>query len=388
MNKYTAIIPAAGIGSRFQSSLPKQYHVMNNGKLVLENSLSQLLREPRIVKIVIAVHSNDTFINSTALVQHPKVTVTTGGKTRTESVYNALKMAPESDFLVVHDAVRPVLKARDLQRILDYVDTHNRGAILASRSASTVKQQHCAEVKTLDRDSIWLAQTPQVFAKNALLQAIGADISYTDESSAMDAMGEKYHLMEGDASNLKITTPQDLLFANQCYFQQRSCCGTGFDVHAFDLKKTATDIVLGGVRVAAQHPLKAHSDGDVLLHAICDALLGCASLGDIGRHFADTDSQFKNIDSRVLLRRVAKMLVENRVKIQHLDATVIAQKPKIASYIESMCHTIALDLNLELSRVNVKATTTERLGFTGRSEGIAALATAIGQQGVAEGVGE
>jgi len=209
----------------------------------------------------------------------------------------------------------------------------------------------------------------------------------TDESSAIEHDGGKVNLIEGSALNIKVTRPEDLFIASEIIKQDKSKVvsqkgslqlfpriGSGFDVHAFG---EGDHIILGGVKIPYQNGLVAHSDGDVLLHALMDALLGALALGDIGFHFPDTDVKWKGANSREMLRTVRDKVVLQGFQISNIDTTIIAQSPKMSPHITQMQHYIAEDLSLDLNAVGIKATTTERLGFTGRKEGIACQATVM-----------
>jgi 2-C-methyl-D-erythritol 2,4-cyclodiphosphate synthase len=228
-------------------------------------------------------------------------------------------------------------------------------------------------VQTVDRAGLWAAQTPQLFPLHRLAHALKQATDVTDEASAMEQLGAKPRLVMGDWANRKYTYPED--------FQEREALtrqnpwprvGTGFDVHAL---VEGRPLIIGGVRIDHPRGLLGHSDADVLLHAISDAILGAAGLGDIGRHFPDTESQYKGADSRVLLRTVVERVHAEGFDVYQLDATIIAQAPKMSPHIAQMVMNIQADTQTEA--VNIKATTTEHLGFTGRQEGIAAQASAV-----------
>ena len=347
---------------------------MANNKTVLENSCRFLLESINIVKVIIALHKEDQYFKHTSLASNPKVITVVGGKTRAESVLKALQQAATEKWVLVHDAVRPLLSKTKLNELISTVIDNSQSAILATKCTSTAKLIESNTITTLNREQIWLAQTPQIFARTQLISALQKNLDCTDEASAMESLGVDYQLVTDYPSNIKITNSRDLDFANNIGFNKINCSGIGYDVHAFGKPIDKAFIVIGGVKIAYAKPLIAHSDGDVLLHSICDAMLGCAGLGDIGMHFADTAAKYKDIDSRLLLKKCQKLLQENQVSIANIDATIIAQAPKMQQHIIQMRSNIASDLNLEVAQVNIKATTTERLGFEGRKQGIATMA--------------
>jgi 2-C-methyl-D-erythritol 2,4-cyclodiphosphate synthase len=240
--------------------------------------------------------------------------------------------------------------------------------------------------QTLDRKTLWSAQTPQVFRLGSLIAAYEQDPTATDEASAIERAGGRVHLVQGDASNIKLTTPGDIVLMEALMTHPQSsqgkpsaagpaiAIGQGFDVHALT---TGRPLVLGGVEIPFEKGLAGHSDADVLLHAITDAILGAAGLGDIGRHFPDTDPAYRGADSRMLLREAVAKVAAKGWQVAQIDATVIAQQPKIAPYAETMVRSIADCVGAAEGCINIKGKTTEHLGFTGRGEGIAAQAVAM-----------
>jgi 2-C-methyl-D-erythritol 2,4-cyclodiphosphate synthase len=270
-----------------------------------------------------------------------------------------------------------------LDSLLDVVQDDEVGGLLAIPVADTLKRADSAQhvASTESREGLWQAQTPQMFRygilKDALTKSGGAP---TDEAQAVEALGLKPKLVTGQLRNLKITFPQDLALAEAILAcgsargEEMIRIGQGYDVHQL---VEGRKCIIGGVEIAHEKGLLGHSDADVLLHAICDAMLGALGLGDIGKHFPDTDANYKSVDSRNLLRHVVALLKSHGFALSNLDATIIAQDPKMAPHIETMCENIAIDCGVKRSQVNVKATTTEKLGFTGRGEGIAAEAVCL-----------
>jgi 2-C-methyl-D-erythritol 4-phosphate cytidylyltransferase/2-C-methyl-D-erythritol 2,4-cyclodiphosphate synthase len=392
-----AIVPAAGRGTRFTGSAagsaPKQYAPLL-GATVLEWSLRALLAEPRVHAVVVALAADDAHWPSVAArLQNPKLRTTLGGANRQDSVTNGLdalaEQAAADDWILVHDAARPCLNAADLRALLDALDAagpadgtaDSAGAVLAAPIVDTVKRELGDHVATVDRQGLWRALTPQVFAfaqlRHALKEATLAGIAVTDEAQAVERMGLRPTLVPGSPFNVKITRQEDLALASRILNMTESTpmrIGQGVDVHAFG---EGDHVVLGGVRIAHPKGVVAHSDGDVVIHALCDAILGAMGDGDIGQHFPDSDPRYRGADSRVFLRAVAARMHAAGLKLVNADVTVLAEAPRIAAYRAAMAANLCADLGVPAQLINIKATTTERLGFIGRGEGLAALASVL-----------
>jgi 2-C-methyl-D-erythritol 2,4-cyclodiphosphate synthase len=255
------------------------------------------------------------------------------------------------------------------------------GAVLAAPIVDTVKRELGDHVATVDRQGLWRALTPQVFAfaqlRHALKEAALAGIAVTDEAQAVERMGLRPALVPGSPFNVKITRLADLAMASNILKMTQEVpmrVGQGFDVHAFG---AGNHVMLGGVRIAHPQGVVAHSDGDVVIHALCDAVLGALGEGDIGRHFPDSDPKYRGADSRVFLREVAARMQAAGLRLVNADVTVLAEAPRIAAHRAAMAANLAADLGVPAQLINVKATTTERLGFIGRGEGLAALASVL-----------
>ena len=284
----------------------------------------------------------------------------------------------DDDWVLVHDAARPCLNAAQLDKLMDELADDAVGGLLAVPVADTLKRSDAMSrvERTESREGLWQAQTPQMFRYKLLVDALTAagGTAITDDAGAVEALGLHPKLVLSDVHNLKVTYPQDLALAElilraSTMTMNKTRIGQGFDVHQL---VAGRKLIIGGVTIPHDKGLLGHSDADVLLHAICDALLGAAALGDIGRHFSDTDPRYKNIDSRKLLREVCRLLEENHYQVVNIDATIIAEAPKMAPHIPAMIANIAQDLKLQAGEVNVKAKTAEKLGFIGRGEGIVA----------------
>ena len=388
MRRVWAIVPAAGSGARFAASAagsaPKQYAPLL-GATVLEWSLRMLLAEPRVHAVLVALAADDAHWPSVAAkLQSPKLRTTVGGVNRQDSVMNGLEalaaQAAADDWILVHDAARPCLNATDLRALLDSLGTA-AGAVLAAPIVDTVKRESGDRVATVDRQGLWRALTPQVFAfaqlRHALKEATHAGIVVTDEAQAVERMGLRPTLVQGSPFNVKVTRAEDLVVAARILTMTEGTpmrIGQGFDVHAFG---EGDHVVLGGVRIAHPKGVVAHSDGDVVIHALCDAILGAMGDGDIGQHFPDSDPKYRGADSRVFLRVVAARMQAAGLKLINADVTVLAEAPRIAAHRAAMAANLCTDLGISAQLINIKATTTERLGFIGRGEGLAALASVL-----------
>jgi 2-C-methyl-D-erythritol 2,4-cyclodiphosphate synthase len=401
-----AIVPAAGRGERFASSqphnLPKQYTALLGGT-VLEWSLRALLAEPRIHAIVVVLAAGDNhWPQVAAKLNSPKLLTAIGGAQRQDSVMSGLDLlssrAAADDWVLVHDAARPCLNSSDISALADALDNQPNagaanagavngsvsdvaGAVLAAPIVDTVRRVLPGGVETVDRTGLWRALTPQVFAfaplRRALQDAARAGVAVTDEAQAMERIGIRAVLVSGSPFNIKLTRAEDLGVAAGILKMGESShmrVGQGMDVHAFG---EGDHVVLGGVRIAHSQGVVAHSDGDVVIHALCDALLGAMGDGDIGQHFPDTDARYRGTDSRVFLRVVAERMKAAGLHLVNADITVLAEAPRVAAHRSAMAANLAHDLGAPVQLINIKATTTERLGFIGRKEGLAAMASVL-----------
>jgi 2-C-methyl-D-erythritol 4-phosphate cytidylyltransferase/2-C-methyl-D-erythritol 2,4-cyclodiphosphate synthase len=391
-----AIVPAAGRGERFAldkpHNLPKQYTQLL-GSSVLEWSLRALLAEPRIHAIVVVLAAGDShWPRVAAKLNSPKLLTTIGGAQRQDSVMNGLEFlasrAAADDWILVHDAARPCLSRSDIGALADALENKSNGsasdvagAVLAAPIVDTVRRVLPSGVETVDRAGLWRALTPQVFAfaqlRGALQDAARTGVAVTDEAQAMERIGIRASLVSGSPFNIKVTRAEDLAVAAGILRMGESSqmrVGQGMDVHAFG---EGDHVMLGGVRIANSQGVVAHSDGDVVIHALCDALLGAMGDGDIGQHFPDTEPRYRGADSRVFLRVVAERMQAAGLQLVNADITVLAEAPRIAAHRGAMAANLAADLQVSAAVINIKATTTERLGFIGRKEGLAAMASVL-----------
>jgi 2-C-methyl-D-erythritol 4-phosphate cytidylyltransferase / 2-C-methyl-D-erythritol 2,4-cyclodiphosphate synthase len=388
-----AVVPAAGRGERFEkpagaSHPPKQYAALA-GTTVLECSLRPLLSEPRIERVVVVLAADDARWSEHAP-RSGKLLTTLGGASRQDSVLAGLKKLREhaspEDWVLVHDAARPCLESADVAALITALEAGASGAVLAAPVVDTVKRADDGTVcETVDRSGLWRALTPQAFAlgelERALEDAARCNVGVTDESQAMERQGVRPMLVQGSPFNIKVTRAADLQVAARILqsaekrtMSGKMRIGQGFDVHTFG---DGDHVVLGGVSIAHDRGVIAHSDGDVVIHALCDALLGALGKGDIGRHFPDTDPRYRGADSRLFLRTVAAMVREAGYRLVNADVTVLAEAPRIAAHRDAMAANLARDLDVAPELINIKATTTERMGFVGRGEGLAAQAAVL-----------
>ena len=299
-----------------------------------------------------------------------------GGKDRQDSVHNGLAALPEDcDIVLVHDGARGLLDDDTVEQVLSSVRQYGTG-VASTPVTDTIKQMNAGGtvLATPDRASLRAVQTPQGFRRD-LLERAHREVSQrcTDDAALVEKLGIDVHLMEGSRKNIKLTTPEDLKLA-QFYISGMPRVGHGYDAHRLT---EGRKLILGGVDIPWEKGLLGHSDADVLAHAIIDALFGAAAMGDIGQHFPDSDPRYKGISSILLLKETRRVLLEAGFAIQNVDATLIAQRPKLAAHIPQMRLNIADALGIDAVFVSVKATTTEGMGFEGSGEGISAHAVAL-----------
>ena len=383
-----ALIVAAGRGSRAGAAGPKQYLALD-GQAVLRRSLSPFLAHPAINHTLVVIHHDDrdAYGECVAGIEGRLLPPAIGGATRQESVRAGLETlaGPAPANVLIHDAARPFVDAGTIDRVLDGLG-EAVGAIPALPIHDTVKRGTEAGFirETLDRSGLFRAQTPQGFRYPAILEAhrraAAAGIAgLTDDAHIAEWAGLPVKLVAGSEANVKLTTSADLIEAENGLLRDRliaqgeTITGNGFDVHRFC---NGDHVWLCGVRVPHTHGLEGHSDADVALHALTDAILGALGAGDIGVHFPPSDAEWKGAASELFVRHAVKLATERGGRIVHADLTIIAEQPRIGPYRAAMTARLAEMLSLPQTRVSIKATTSERLGFTGRGEGLAALATA------------
>ncbi|MFY9141534.1 bifunctional 2-C-methyl-D-erythritol 4-phosphate cytidylyltransferase/2-C-methyl-D-erythritol 2,4-cyclodiphosphate synthase [Sulfuricurvum sp.] len=363
MSDLTLVLLAAGNSSRFKVPVKKQWLRIGHDPLWLyvTNRIKESLPD---ATIILSAHA-DEIPFMTPLCDF---TVVAGGETRQQSLKNALKEV-NTPYVMVSDIARACIDPDLIARLIAHKNLADT-IVPALDVHDTVVYGD----ETIERERVKRIQTPQLSKTEVLRRALKSDTEYTDESSAVVASGGTRYFIPGDPRAAKITHTADTA-SLECLESPSSAIftGNGFDVHPFEEGKP---MVLGGVAIESPVGFRAHSDGDVAIHALIDALLGAACLGDIGMLFPDTDNLYKNIDSKLLLARCIEKLHSFGFVVLHADITIIAQTPKISPYKDQMRRTLASLLHIPPARLNVKATTTEHLGFIGRSEGLGVIATA------------
>ena len=381
----TAIIAAGGRGRRLGAAVPKQL-LQLGGRPILRWSVETFL-SAACVDHVVAVLPPEMLASPPGYLLGARVTLAPGGERRQDSVASGLGAVPAGTrIVVVHDAARPLVEVGLVERTVAAA-AESGAAIAALPARDTVKESEAgggparSVARTLPRESIYLAQTPQAFRVEVLEEAVrlGRGVEATDEAALAERAGYQVRLVEGSTRNIKITTPEDLVIAEALigsHAAGRSTVrvGSGYDLHRL---VDGRPLVLGGVTIPFERGLAGHSDADVACHALTDALLGAASAGDIGQHFPDTDSRWAGADSLELLRRVVELIAARGYRPVNADVTVIAERPKLASYREAIVASLAGALRLPPGAVSVKAKTNEGVDATGRGEAIAALAVAL-----------
>jgi len=375
----TALIVAAGRGQRFGTERPKQYAALG-GIPVLRHCLLAFLAHPRVDGVRVVIHPDDRPLYDEAVQGLDLGEPVPGGGSRQESVRLGLESLEQSApaFTLIHDAARPFIDRGTIDRVLGAL-SDRPGAIAALPVVDTLKREADGRVsRTEDRSGLWRAQTPQGFHFEAILAAHRAALgeTLTDDAAVAEKAGLAVALVEGSPANIKVTTQDDLESAERWIRSAQATemrVGQGFDVHAFG---PGDHVMLCGLRIGHDAALVGHSDADVGLHAVTDALLGALGAGDIGSHFPPGDPQWKGANSRIFVSHVCDMIAQRGGRITHVDLTLICERPKIGPHREAMRQQLAALLEVSEDRVSVKATTTEKLGFLGRGEGVAAQATA------------
>ena len=367
----TAIIVAAGASRRM--GFDKLSYRLPDGRTVLETSCALFAAHPAVDELVLVAGGNRPRCEAIAAACPKPCTVVQGGATRADSVRSGLAAA-KGQLVAIHDAARPFASAEIITAALQAAAESGAAApAVPVKDTIKIADQDGKVVATPDRAMLYAVQTPQCFDRALYLQALEAVSGekaslVTDDCSLFELAGLPVTLTAGDYANLKITTKEDL------QKEKTMRIGHGYDVHRLVEDRK---LILGGVEVPYEKGLLGHSDADVLLHAVMDAVLGAAALGDIGQHFPDTDPAYKGADTLALTRKVAKIIAAHGYKVGNIDATILCQRPKLAPHIPAMRQNIADAFGLPLDAVSVKATTEEHLGFTGEGLGIAAHAVAL-----------
>ncbi|MCL2341204.1 MAG: 2-C-methyl-D-erythritol 4-phosphate cytidylyltransferase [Proteobacteria bacterium] len=380
------VIPAGGLGVRFGHDRPKQFLDLA-GLPVLVRTCRAFFALEAIHVVVVAAPADFLQYATDLLHAHlparhaERLRITAGGVTRQDSVRAGLRLLPpEIELVLVHDAARPLVDAATILRCLEGAARH--GAVIAAVPVKdTLKRVDDTGtiVNTVDRTQLWRAQTPQAarrhLLEHAFAEAQRTGLVGTDEASLLEAARLPVRVVVGSECNGKITQPEDLCIAAALAAREESVkIGHGFDAHRL---VAGRKLVLGGVTIDHELGLDGHSDADVVAHALADALLGATGAGDIGRHFPDTDPQYRGIDSLLLLERVCRLAEQRGFRLGNADITIVCQKPKLAPHLAAMTDNLARCCQTAPAAINIKATTTEKMGYTGRGEGIAAHAVVL-----------
>lgn len=381
-----AVIPAGGTGSRFGHTQPKQFLELAGTPILVRTCLAFLDLE-MIHTVVVAVpagllgYASELFHACLSPTQRSRLRITVGGSTRQESVRAGLAELPkEISLVLVHDAARPLVDRETIVRCLD--GAARFGAVIAAVPVKdTLKRVDDDGLinTTIDRSHLWQAQTPQAARRPLLEQAFAeAERTHfvgTDEASLLEAAGIPVRVVAGSGRNGKITLPEDLRVTEALLAEEHPMkIGHGFDAHRL---VAGRKLILGGVTIDYELGLDGHSDADVVAHALTDALLGALGAGDIGHHFPDTDPQYKEIDSMLLVAQVQDLAEQRGYRLSNADITIICQRPKLAPHLAAMQINLARCCKVQPQAINIKATTTENMGYTGRGEGIAAHAVVL-----------
>ena len=381
--RVSAVLVAAGSSTRMGFD---KLSFDLGGETVLHRSIRAFEQNPLVTEIVLVAGKNRAFVEQQAADCTKPVQIVTGGTTRAESAKNGV-LAAAGELVAVHDAARPFVSQAVITAALEAAARCGAAAPAvpvkdtikaAARGNGKTVPDACLVYTTPDRSTLYAVQTPQCFDRAeylAALEELDAEKArlVTDDCSLFELTGRAVQLTQGDYANYKITTREDLPRPEQKE-EHKMRIGHGYDVHRL---VEGRKLILGGVEVPFEKGLLGHSDADVLAHAVMDAVLGAAALGDIGQHFPDNDPAYSGVDSLKLARRVAEILKEHGFRIENIDATLLCQRPKLAPYIPAMRQNLADAFGLPVDAVSVKATTEEHLGFTGEGLGIAAHAVAL-----------
>jgi 2-C-methyl-D-erythritol 4-phosphate cytidylyltransferase / 2-C-methyl-D-erythritol 2,4-cyclodiphosphate synthase len=378
-----AVIVAAGRGERAGANIPKQYRPIA-GEPIIRATLRAFVAHPRIDFVQPVINPNDAEAYADAIAGLKDLLApVAGGATRQASVRAGLEALTGRNpaLVLIHDAARPFVSPALIDRAID-AGRRSGAAVPGIALADTVKSidDSATVIETLDRSRLRMVQTPQAFAFGPIVEAhrraaAAQRDSFTDDAALAEWSGQRVSVFEGEADNLKVTTKDDFIRAEMTRFATLSDVrtGNGFDVHAF---AEGDHVMLGGIRIPHSHGVTGHSDADVALHALVDAILGALAEGDIGAHFPPSDPQWRGAASDRFLAFACERVRKRGGVISHLDLTVVCEAPRISPHRDAMRARIAAIANLAVDRVAVKATTSEKLGFAGRGEGIFAMATA------------
>jgi 2-C-methyl-D-erythritol 4-phosphate cytidylyltransferase / 2-C-methyl-D-erythritol 2,4-cyclodiphosphate synthase len=371
-----AVVVAAGSGSRFGGAEPKQFQRLGGKPLVLW-SIEALLQCSEFGSVVVVAAADEVSRMRGILPKDPRVSVVAGGATRTDSVRAGLAAlaggAP--DKVLIHDAARPGLSVEVIRELAEALETSDAAAPALPLADAVKERIDTGELRSIDRERLVRVQTPQAFRFRVIYAALRmAKGPAVDDLALVEAAGASVVLTRGRTELMKVTHPEDMAIVEKLITGPIMRVGTGFDVHGFE---PGDDVLICGVKIPHDRKLEGHSDADVGWHALTDAILGAAALGDIGDHFPPSDPKWQGAASIIFLQHAAKLAADRGFRIVNADITLLCEKPKIKPHREAMRASTAVALGLPLDAVSVKATTTEKLGFLGREEGIAAQAVVL-----------
>lgn len=369
------IIPAAGRSSRFDGSIPKQYLRIGD-ETVLEKSVNLFLEISSIKKLYLAIDPNEPLIKSQSFYNDPKVKIVEGGNTRSESVFNALSAIDKDiDIVAIHDAARPWLSKKHFEDLLSKLvyEKSIQGVYPVISITDSLRMKRSKDLIPVEREDFLCVQTPQIFYKQSLKKALDElrqeNLHLSDETQAMEKAGFNVLAIPGERSNLKITFADDI----PDHFGIDYRIGRGIDFHQLE---PGNGLTLGNIFIDCNLSIVAHSDGDIVLHAISDALLGAAGLRDIGYYFPDTDSKNKKLSSLIIIEKSLDLLKEEGLQPRNIDFVIVCEQPKIGPYVGKLKKSLSRILNIEGNLIGVKATTAEGMGVIGEGNGIAVYAIA------------
>ncbi|MEC8100229.1 MAG: 2-C-methyl-D-erythritol 2,4-cyclodiphosphate synthase [Pseudomonadota bacterium] len=377
-NKLAIAILASGLGERFGGSIPKQYKKIDD-KLIIEHTLENFIKNTKVKDIYIVYNEKHKSYIYPLKQKYKSISFVLGDKSRQKSALKAITLINKKRIykhILIHDAVRPFASTRLINNIIRKLSTTNAviPVIQINDSVKVIRKRKV--IKNIDRSELFLSQTPQGFYLKDIVKAyskinLNKLSNYTDDAQILIDAGFEVNIINGEENNFKITNKNDLVRAQNMICNQKILkVGQGIDIHAFT---NGRNFKLFGTNIPFNRSIKAHSDGDVGIHALIDAILGTLSSGDIGAHFPDSHKKYKDVDSLILLKKTYDLLNKNKGKIVHIDNTIVCEKPKLRKYIEKMRGIISNLLNLDIKSVSIKATTSEKLGFIGKNEGIAVL---------------
>lgn len=367
-----AVILASGSSNRMKSNVPKQYLTLNS-KTVLETNILKFLSSKYVNLVIVVVSKKHIKYYSDIKAKYNNVIFLHGSNARQKSAFNALKYLSNLSYryVLIHDAARPFLSNNLIFKLYSKIIKHDTAVIPITKATDSIKlYSKDVVVKNINREKICLAQTPQIFNFEILYSAYLKNknilSNYTDDAEIFSQTKKKIYVIKGEYTNIKITYAHD--WVNQNKMNNFTIkVGHGFDTHKL---VKGNQIKLFGINIPHKYKLLGHSDADVGIHAIIDALLGACSLGDIGKHFPDTNQKYKSINSLILLKNIKNLIKNQKSEISHLDCTLVAEKPKIIEFNDTMRCKVAETLDIEKENISIKATTTEGLGFTGKEKGI------------------